>query len=227
MEKKQLIGKTKIFLIGDASYVNWMENVQLVDSIEESDVVFFTGGEDVSPELYNHQNLASYTNSRRDEQEVIYFNEALALNKKMFSVCRGFQFISVMSGAKMIQDFYGHGGSQNMVTVDGKQIQVSCSHHQMVYLGELPKEDYRLIGWVENSRDVKYLYDNDGGHVKMDKETEIVFYPKTNCLGVQFHPEYRTHSNDPKDIEYIQYCRNLFNDFLNNKLYESLYSKSN
>lgn len=223
MEKKQLIGKTKIFLIGGEGYVNWMENIELVDSIKDSDVVFFTGGEDVSPSLYGHENLKSYINTNRDEYEVRMFNKALELGKKIFGVCRGLQFISVMSGAKMIQDFYGHGGSQNMETIDGQTIQVSCSHHQMVYLNEMNPSDYKLLGWVNNNRpNIQYCYDNDEGFVHMEKETEVVYFPKTNALGVQFHPEYRFGSRNPEDIKYIQYCRNLFNNFINGKINASL-----
>lgn len=43
----------KIYVVGGAdNYVNFIENVQLVEKLEDAQLVVFTGGEDVTPSLY-------------------------------------------------------------------------------------------------------------------------------------------------------------------------------
>lgn len=81
----------KIYVVGgDINYTNWIPNAIIVNTIEESDIVFFTGGEDVSPWVYGKkQSRLCYTNEIRDITEIKIFNEAIKLNKFILGVCRG------------------------------------------------------------------------------------------------------------------------------------------
>ena len=67
--------KCNIFVVGGSTgYTSWIENVNLVDSPLKADIVFFTGGEDVSPSLYGEKaHRTTFANKKRDivEMEVL------------------------------------------------------------------------------------------------------------------------------------------------------------
>lgn len=82
----------KIYVVGEAKYyASFIKDAVLVEDIEKADIVLFTGGEDVHPDLYNEKkHQTSYCNKVRDlfEQEVF---EAVSDNKKILKlgICRG------------------------------------------------------------------------------------------------------------------------------------------
>ena len=80
----------KIYLVqGQREYANWMGG-ELVDTLEDSDLVVFEGGEDVSPFLYGeHSHPSTYTNKERDMYELKVFRKAQELGKKCLGICRG------------------------------------------------------------------------------------------------------------------------------------------
>lgn len=71
---------------------------------ENADLIIFTGGADISPELYGEENKYSYTNPDRDKFEKEIFELATSLNKKILGVCRGHQLINALLGGKLVQD---------------------------------------------------------------------------------------------------------------------------
>ena len=76
------------YCLGD--YSCWIPNRQLVNSVEEADLVFFKGGEDVTPALYGEiPYRTTYNSIERDNYEIEIYNKAKELNKKMIGVCRG------------------------------------------------------------------------------------------------------------------------------------------
>ena len=155
-----------------------------VDDLDEVDAVLFTGGEDVTPSYYNEPNLYSYSDSYRDVTEKKVWDKAIEKGLPCLGICRGSQFLTVMNGGKLVQDVKGHAirGSHKMYTVDGREIMVSSTHHQMM----IPRGDYSLIGWGDHGTDKKNGW---GVEVEQELDPEVVFYPKTNNLAVQYHPE--------------------------------------
>lgn len=83
----------KIYVAGGKAYhgyLNWIENAEVVNTVEEADLVFFAGGEDVTPSVYNQKaNPTTYFNTKRDESEIAIYKEAKKFNKKCLGVCRG------------------------------------------------------------------------------------------------------------------------------------------
>lgn len=204
--------KIKIYIVGRSlEYANWLD-CELVKIIEEADLVMFTGGEDVSPSLYNEPaHKTTYTNSDRDAYEVIQFNKALELNKPMIGICRGSQFLCVMSGGKLVQHQQNKYSYHNLKMWDNEDILISSTHHQAQYPFNLPKEDYKILGWTENIS--QFHLNGAGEELNPEVECEIVYYPKTKCLGIQGHPEYMDY-NHPTNIR----LRNLVDDFLNENI---------
>lgn len=202
----------KIYAVGGyayRSYWNWIENVEIVENMKDADVVMFFGGEDVSPALYKHANLASYISPTRDVVEVKAYKEAKELGKFCYGVCRGGQFLNVMSGGKMIQDFTGHRSVHNVMTSIGELVQVSSSHHQLMYPFTTKHE---LLAWVPRNEKHEYVFD---GEVDMQVEVEAVYFPDTNCLCHQFHPEYHFPCRNDEQEKFIKYCRAELNYYAN------------
>lgn len=152
-------------------------------------LVLFTGGADVGPELYGDSSPKGlcFTNFMRDEVESKIFIQALKHSIPMTGICRGAQFINVMSGGKMIHDFNGHGYGNHAFNClkDNGTISVNSLHHQMI----VPPEDGYVIGWCPQKLSDEY-YGYRDRRVEWDQyEVEAVLIPRTMCCGVQYHPE--------------------------------------
>jgi GMP synthase-like glutamine amidotransferase len=187
--------KTKVYIVGTSShYANFIKDSTLVKTIEEADIVIFTGGEDVHPSFYKEEKGSkTYSNLGRDFYEVNEFKEAQKLNKFCLGICRGAQFLTVMSGGKLIQHVTNHGlhGTHIIEFSDGDKLPITSTHHQMCYPFNLLKTKYDLLAWSENKLSETYL-NGENKEIELDTdfvEPEIIFYYETKCLAIQGHPE--------------------------------------
>ncbi len=66
----------------------------------------FTGGHDVSPELYHEEPLEGLVccSRIRDEMEKIVLENAISMDKPVLGICRGIQFINAALGGSLYQD---------------------------------------------------------------------------------------------------------------------------
>lgn len=80
----------KIFVVGGATnYASWIDNYELVSRLEDANIVLFTGGEDVCPELYGEQpHYTTIYNIDRDLQEKEIF-ERMSSSQIAIGICRG------------------------------------------------------------------------------------------------------------------------------------------
>lgn len=164
----------KVFVVGGDASVRLMfhnEGWANVDSPYDADFICFTGGEDVSPELYGQVNAGlSHTNPKRDQIEVGIFNEFR--EKDFIGICRGGQLLNVLNGGSMIQDIDDfHGGNRTVIMYDGSRPSLHEDHHQ----GMVPGVGATILG-VDRA-DLNY---------------EILWYEKatTRSLCFQAHPEW-------------------------------------
>jgi gamma-glutamyl-gamma-aminobutyrate hydrolase PuuD len=149
------------------------------------DLVIFTGGSDVSPSYYNEVNVASGPDPARDAYESEIF-EAYRDTPKA-GICRGGQFLNVMSGGRMWQDTDRHGRYHKLRDLlTGKDHFVSSTHHQMMRpsgLAEIvavaDESTYRMAATAHNVKAVEHYQD-----------IEVLYYPVTKSLCFQPHPEY-------------------------------------
>lgn len=151
-------------------------------------LVLFTGGADVSPEIYGETSPRDVCGSemRRDLFEAQIFDLARKLGIKMTGICRGSQFINVMSGGRMMHHLEGHaGGRHEIETSKGEVFVANSLHHQMI----IPPEDGHMIGWAKEPLSPIYIGDKDELAEWDRPETEIVLIPRTLCCGAQWHPE--------------------------------------
>ncbi len=212
--------KIKIYVVGgDTEYANWMLNHELVDSIEESDLVVFTGGEDVSPVLYGaDKHVTTYNNPERDKYEVEEYKKAKALDKPCLGCCRGAQFLAVMSGSKLIQHQENKAARHPIKTYDDKTIWVTSTHHQNQYPFNLNTDDYRVLGWVEGNYRSDFHKGGNDEELDTPIEIDIAYYVKTKCLAIQNHPEFVYPPTSDRDKDMIEYMRELLVKLMNNEL---------
>lgn len=159
-------------------------------SIEEADLVVFTGGDDVDPVLYGEAaHESTVFNPDRDSRDIEVYQKCYDAGIPMFGVCRGAQFGHVMNGGKLYQHVDNHNGPHQMYLVRDKKYlnNVSSVHHQMCIrneeggmevLGESPRASER---WVSATEKIE-------GHLQ---DVEAFWYRDTCFFGVQGHPEYK------------------------------------
>jgi hypothetical protein len=204
----------KVFVVGGGyDYIKYFYGLGLNGSttLEGADFVVFTGGEDVSPELYGEKNVNSFNNPGRDKQEKIVYEHVRSLGIPMVGICRGGQFLNVMNGGKMWQDVNNHCGDHKIKEVGkGKKARsflVTSTHHQMMRPGK--GAVVLAVGDNGDGRPICDLRETYGECVEgadpKEPDYEVLWYPETNCLCFQPHPEY---ASAPKD------CRVYFEELL-------------
>jgi putative glutamine amidotransferase len=166
------------------------------DLLQRSNVVIFTGGSDINPNIYKEPNKSSYCDDRRDriELEILsLIRDHFATRIKILGVCRGHQLIcSKIYGAKLCQDIYAedinHERRHKLEFTKEKSIiknifeTVNSMHHQGVKVNEnnpsLTKVTTSIYkGIVESVEDIK-----------------------NNILTVQFHPEFMENSPEANEF---------------------------
>jgi len=155
-------------------------------------LVVLTGGEDVSPALYGHitSKFTGEVNLNRDAKDLLVAYCAIRSNIPLLGICRGAQLINILAGGSMIQHCDKHTVWHNMQTEDGRVMEVSSTHHQMMVL---PKDtsSYKLLGWASPKRSTYYFISSrKRPSTGPELEPECVFFPKFSALALQYHPEY-------------------------------------
>ena len=209
--------KINVYIVGeDNSYAKlFLGKIKIVSKIEEANVILFTGGEDVSPDYYG-EDMGGYTSSNRDrdKKELEIFKVARSYNKLCAGICRGAQALTVFSGGNLIQHVTGHainGTHKIHLMNEDVDIDITSTHHQMMWPFWLNKADYNILAKSMNDLSTTYLDGNDREKkIPIDfVEPEIVYYNKTNCLCIQGHPEYM-----PKDSSAVRYINVLIREYL-------------
>ena len=217
----------KIYIVGrgGTGYVNWMQ-AKIVDNLADANLVLFTGGEDVTPELYGapaHPKTGN--NKQRDDFESVMYGKAKDLGLPCLGICRGSQFLCVKSGGSLIQHQDNPLFKHNIETYDGQTLEITSTHHQAQYPYELPSNSYSLLAWSKGIS----AYHEDGNQQEMPlpegKEAEIVYYRDTNCLCIQGHPE-MMFDPDHKTIMYLRrlllaFSQGFLDDYIQTKKYAS------
>lgn len=185
----------KVYIVGGGSdgYSRMFQNAgwEVVRDFLTVDLLQFTGGEDVSPVLYGEARH-EYTGCslERDMYEAGFFAFAQRMGIPMAGICRGGQFLNVMSGGKMYQHVSEHATGRNHNLTDvatGRRILVSSTHHQMMRAGP----DGELLATANLGGFKEYM---EGGEVARaiggEADTESVYYPTTKALCFQPHAEF-------------------------------------
>jgi gamma-glutamyl-gamma-aminobutyrate hydrolase PuuD len=189
-----------VFILNGAFYPDVVRllascNLKRADSVKDADIVVFIGGSDINPSLYNERCLSlTHFNTERDLFEIEIYNEAKALGKTIFGICRGAQFIHAMNGGTLWQDVNWHGGiSHSIVDIDDDVKLIANSiHHQMLRLND------EIVVAAVCEKQVATRFEAEGLSINLTKngsnasdeiEIEAGFYEKDRSFFVQGHPE--------------------------------------
>ena len=187
--------KPKVFIVGNSFgggvYRRMFEEAGWEVTIDpkEANLFQFTGGEDVSPSLYGElKHRTTYSNSERDNHELVVFHQASDLCVPMAGICRGGQFLNVVNGGSMYQDVNNHTRPHNLLTPDGEFICYATStHHQMM----IPSKDAVVIAiGLESTRRESMAGNSPVVAQGAHDDTEVVYYDATKSLCFQPHPEF-------------------------------------
>jgi len=184
--------------------------------------VLFTGGADVSPELYAASpHPTTHPRRGRDIEELAICNRAINEGIPLLGICRGAQLLCVMAGGKLIQDVTGHGSCTHPVKAllpSGEEVEfdVTGDHHQMQFpWGLMEEEEFKVLAWGTSPRSKHYAFDADNtllvdkASEDILKEPDIIWYPKIKALAMQFHPEWMSW-----DAPAVNYVRELFTTYI-------------
>lgn len=195
--------KIKVSVIGFDSLIEEMfihhdkYQVMINDIHNEPDLVVFTGGADIDPQLYGEKRLPkTHISPERDRRDGIAWDRYG--KKPKVGICRGGQYLNVRSGGSMWQHINNHEGSHhitNLLPIKGKYkmgdvLLMTSTHHQMMipgYSGEVIGAAFGL----ENDSGISTVFESDNKQRKQPYyDTEVVWYEDTNSLCFQPHPEY-------------------------------------
>lgn len=182
----------KVYIIGgNSDYRRMFEafGLEVTLAAEGADLLVFTGGEDVNPELYGQEcHRTTHFNRSRDIWEVGIFRAYQ--DKPKVGICRGGQLLNALSGGSMFQDVNNHcRGPHPIYNSDGVQLCMATStHHQMM----IPGDGAEVLATAREST-VRYTANTieQGSHY----DTEVVYYDATKSLCFQPHPEFASASD--------------------------------
>lgn len=178
---------------------------ELKQLIGMCDGFLFTGGQDVTPEVYHEDPLEDLIDCciKRDLMETIVLKEAIADDKPVLGICRGIQFINAALGGKLYQDIptqrpseiNHHQNPPYNVPVHNVSIVAGSPLHKCLEVEQLPVNSY-------HHQAVKIMVPELVVMAKApDGIVEAVYKPDNRFLwAVQWHPEfsYQTDINSMK-----------------------------
>ena len=161
--------------------------------VETCDGFLFTGGQDVSPELYGMKDATGtiVASPERDKLESLLLSKALQADKVVLGICRGLQFINVFLGGTLWQDLPSQHPSE-IVHRQGKPYDVPT--HQVTLSGDLQVLLRKNILEV-NTLHHQAIKDLGSGLMPMAVAPDGIIEAaqmsgKRFVWAVQWHPEY-------------------------------------
>lgn len=204
---KVFIGKP---MLGNEIHMFRSRGFELTQNINESDIVVFTGGADISPSLYGekpHQRTGPVFT--RDQRELMMYRKSHG--KFRFGICRGGQLLNVLSGGKLWQDVDHHnsGDHQILDVLTGRKLMATSVHHQAFRPGKgaIVIAVAKVSTRKESEHDTWFKGGVKNGAWETDYE--VLFYPETRSLCIQSHPEFC----EPNDHELVEYCFELLSRY--------------
>ena len=179
------------------------------EELMAADVLLFSGGEDIDPRLYGEKRLqGTYPNIERDKYEVEAYYAGIDRNVPMIGICRGAQLLHALNGNKLWQDVSGHatrkGQHQTLDLATGLWHVTTSCHHQMMRVDDIndPQNNFRIVAlaaeatYKQNAEGIVFadpkrkMGSNISTLRTYRNDIEVLWYPETDTLCYQGHPEY-------------------------------------
>jgi putative glutamine amidotransferase len=179
----------------------------LPETFTKDTCFLFEGGTDISPELYGDipHPTTQHSDLHRDVFEVSIFKRATEAGSPMIGICRGSQLLCAMSGGTLIQHVSDHGRNHSVLDYKERVYQVTSSHHQMMN----PAGTNHQILAKSLANISKHYYIGGNKQVPMKVEPEVVWFPETKALAIQYHPEWMSGNSKA-----VQVCNEYVKEFI-------------
>lgn len=179
--------------------------------LDMCDGVLFTGGQDVTPEMYSEKAMEGLVSccQKRDNMERLVLKISMEKDKSILGICRGIQFINAALGGSLYQDL----SIQHPSSVEHHQHPpYDKPIHEVILINDSP---------LQNSLEVDRLQVNSYHHQAVkevapqlqvmatspDGLVEALYMPTQKFLwAVQWHPEF-SYKTD-------MYSRKIFKSFI-------------
>lgn len=225
--------KNKTIIVGADINVNFLFYGLLgfprAEKYSDADIVVFTGGADINPNLYGEKPHASVNriNRQRDTKEFLLY-KSLKDSVLKLGICRGGQFLNVMNGGKLWQNVDRHTNDHYLINIDDGEItQVTSTHHQQMIpnysswnfnpvaiacdikgnpftlCSRKEKEKFAHVNIRSNSNhktNLNTVWDAQD-YYKVD--FEAIYYQDTNSFCFQPHPEYLNYEIGKSTCKYF------------------------
>ncbi len=189
------------------------------------DCIIFPGGSDICPTLWKEEGQwhgiegdTEYS-AERDVSDYLLMSYCLEKNIPTFAICRGMQMLSVVSGARMINDipsYFASLGKDDHDTHRDHEKKVFAAHDVQVTdkssllykitnaetLTKVPSWHHQGVLSVDNTP-LTVTAENVTDGVTMIEAVERK--DLSFCLGVQFHPEVAVRKNVDKEADAANY----------------------
>ena len=178
---------------------------ELAQLAELCDGFLFTGGHDVSPQLYHEQPMEELVSGceMRDRMETIVLKMAMEADKPVLGICRGIQLINAALGGTLYQDLplqhpsetNHHGQAPYDEPVHDVEVYRDTPLYDCLEKKIIPVNSYHHQAVKDIAKGLEVMAAAPDGIV------EAVYRPDQRFLwAVQWHPEfaYRTDENSRK-----------------------------
>ena len=169
------------------------------------DGFLFTGGHDVSPELYGEEKLlqCGKCSPERDRMETVLLHEILCADKPLLGICRGIQFLNAALGGTLYQDIpvqvkpktEHHQTPPYDIPVHEVWIKEGTALYDLLGTPRIKVNSYHHQAIKDLSSQLKVMAVSEDGLI------EGVYMPEKKFIwAVQWHPEfsYRSDENSRK-----------------------------
>jgi len=159
------------------------------DMVKDVDLIIFSGGADINPEIYNQRNFSSWIDDssiKRDVLELKILEIANSLTKKILGVCRGHQLVNAALGGTLIQEISWVGSHQG--------------HHQLVE----PEGTVGRFFEIVNSMHHQGVLSEGKGQIVTSRYGGVIESTESeNIITVQWHPEVMDDTQASSFFQYI------------------------
>jgi len=166
----------------------------IAEYLELTDGIIFSGGNDVSPELYNEKNdgMSKNISVARDEVEFLLIEAALKNKIPVLGICRGMQILNVFFGGDLYQDIeiqrrgnIFHANTLTISTDLHHEVTVSADTYLSGITGRkiIPVNSRHHQGVKRAAENFRISASAPDGVIEAIEDME------NNIVAVQWHPE--------------------------------------
>ena len=178
-----------------------IEEQIMVQCIDMCDGFLFTGGHDVSPEIYGCRALAENVVCcpERDIMESFILQKALESDMPVLGICRGIQFINAYLGGTLYQDIPAeHPSAVEHHQLPPYDVPVHKDHiiedsplYELLHKKEINVNSYHHQAVNILAPELKAMAESEDGLI------EAVYMPEKRYVwAVQWHPEFSFKSDE-------------------------------